>query len=83
MVKVAGSNPASRSTGSRSTMTWGGDPVDGVLVINAGLGPLHRVSLRYAIRTLCRQVAVVHEAEPDRLLGLYPLSRVVRLVRTW
>lgn len=52
-----------------------------VLVINADLGPLHRVSLRHAIRMLCRQVAEIHEAEPDRLIGIYPLPRVVRLVR--
>jgi len=51
-----------------------------VLVINADLGPLHRVSLRHAVRMLWRQVAVVHEAEPDRRIGAYPLPRVVRLV---
>ncbi len=51
-----------------------------VLVINADLGPLHRVSLRHAVRMLWRQVAVVHEAEPDRRVGDYPLPRVVRLV---
>jgi hypothetical protein len=52
-----------------------------VLVINADLGPLHRVSLAHAIRMLCRQVAVVHEAVPDRQLGVFPLPKVVRLVR--
>lgn len=52
-----------------------------VLVINADLGPLHRVSLRHAIRMLCRRVAEVHEAEPDRLIGVYPLPKVVRLVQ--
>ena len=41
-----------------------------VLVLNADPGPLHRVSLRHAIRMLCRQVAVVHEAEPDIRLGI-------------
>jgi 5-methylcytosine-specific restriction endonuclease McrA len=55
--------------------------VDAVLVLNADLGPLHRVSLRHAIRMLLRQVAEIHEAEPDRLIGVYPLPRVVRLVR--
>ncbi len=54
--------------------------MDGVLVLNADMGPLHRVSLRHAIRMLCRQVAEVHEAEPDRLIGVYPVPRVVRLV---
>lgn len=51
-----------------------------VLVLNADLGPLHRVSLRHAVRMLCRQVAVVHEAEPDRQLGVFPMPRVLRLV---
>ena len=55
--------------------------MDTVLVLNADLGPLHRVSLRHAIRMLCRQVAEVHEAEPDVHLGVFPLPRVVRLVR--
>jgi 5-methylcytosine-specific restriction endonuclease McrA len=54
--------------------------VEAVLVLNADLGPLHRVTLRHAIRMLCREVAVVHEAEPDRPLGIFPLPRVVRLV---
>jgi 5-methylcytosine-specific restriction endonuclease McrA len=54
--------------------------MNGVLVLNADLGPLHRVSLRHAVRMLLREVAVVHEAEPDRLIGVYPLPRVVRLV---
>jgi 5-methylcytosine-specific restriction endonuclease McrA len=56
-------------------------PVEAVLVLNADLGPLHRVSLRHAIRMLCRQVAVVHEAEPDIRLGIFPMPRVVRLVQ--
>jgi 5-methylcytosine-specific restriction endonuclease McrA len=54
--------------------------VDAVLVLNADLGPLHRVSLRHAIRMLLRQVAEIHEAEPDRLIGVFPMPRVVRLV---
>jgi hypothetical protein len=56
-------------------------PVDAVLVLNADLGPLHRVSLRHAVRMLFRQVAVVHEAEPDIQLGIFPMPRVVRLVQ--
>lgn len=52
-----------------------------VLVLNADLNPLHRVSLRHAIRMLFRQVAEVHEAEPDRLIGVYPMPKVVRLVQ--
>jgi 5-methylcytosine-specific restriction endonuclease McrA len=56
------------------------NPMNAVLVLNADLGPLHRVSLRHAIRMLLRQVAVIHEAEADRLIGVYPIPRVVRLV---
>jgi 5-methylcytosine-specific restriction endonuclease McrA len=55
--------------------------VEAVLVLNADLGPLHRVPVRHAIRMLCRKVAVVHEAVPDRALGVFPLPKVVRLVR--
>jgi 5-methylcytosine-specific restriction endonuclease McrA len=55
--------------------------VDAVLVLNADLGPLHQVSLRHAIRMIFRRVAEIHEAEPDRLIGVYPVPRVVRLVR--
>lgn len=55
--------------------------MDTVLVINADLGPLHRVSLSHAIRMLVRRVAEVHEAKPDRLIGVYPVPTVVRLVR--
>lgn len=53
-----------------------------VLVLNAdGVVPLHRVSLRHAIRMLVRQVAEVHEAQPDRLIGVFPMPTAVRLVR--
>lgn len=52
-----------------------------MLVLNADLGPLHRVSLRHAIRMLCRRVAVVHEAEPDRQFGVFPMPRILRLVQ--
>jgi hypothetical protein len=55
--------------------------VEGVLVLNADLGPLHRVSLKHAVRMLLRQVAEIHEAVPDRQIGVFPLPRVVRLVR--
>ena len=51
-----------------------------VLVLNADLGPLHRVSLRHAVRMLVRQVAQVHESQPDRLIGVFPMPTVVRLV---
>ena len=55
--------------------------MEAVLVLNADLGPLHRVSLRHAIRMLCRRVAVVHESEPDIRIGIFPVPTVVRLVR--
>jgi len=55
--------------------------VQAVQVLNADLGYLHRVSLRHAIRMLCRNVAEVHEAEPDIWLGPFPMPKVVRLVR--
>ncbi|HEU5109716.1 MAG TPA: HNH endonuclease [Micromonosporaceae bacterium] len=55
--------------------------MDAVLVLNADLGPLHRVSVRHAVRMILRRVAEIHEAEPDRLIGVYPVPRVVRLVR--
>ncbi|MPZ26858.1 MAG: HNH endonuclease [Micromonosporaceae bacterium] len=55
--------------------------MDAVLVLNADLGPLHRVSFRHAIRMLVRQVAVVHEAEPDRIVGVWPMPKVLRLVQ--
>lgn len=52
-----------------------------VLVLNADLGPLHRVSLRHAIRMLCRGVAEVHESEPDIRYGPWGMPKVVKLVR--
>ncbi|MEU3452283.1 HNH endonuclease [Micromonospora sp. NPDC006766] len=55
--------------------------MDAVLVINADLGPLHRVTVAHAIRMLCRQVAEIHEAEPDKVIGVFPMPKVVRLVR--
>lgn len=55
--------------------------MDAVLVLNADLGPLHRVPVKHAIRMLMRQVAEIHEAEPDRLIGVFPMPRVLRLVR--
>ncbi|GEL48064.1 HNH endonuclease [Cellulomonas hominis] len=52
----------------------------GVLVLNAGLEPLHRVDFKHAIRMLVREVAVVHEAAAGSF-GPYPRPLVVRLVR--
>ncbi len=52
-----------------------------VLVLNADMQPLQRVSLRHAVRMLVRAVAEVHDHEPDRLIGVWPMPTVVRLVR--
>ncbi len=52
-----------------------------VLVLNAGYEPLHRVSVRHAIRMLVREVAVVEEADPGRRMGPFPVPRVLRLTR--
>ncbi len=52
-----------------------------VLVLNADEQPLLRVSLRHAIRMLVRQVAEVHEAIPDRMIGVFKIPIAVRLVR--
>lgn len=51
-----------------------------VLVLNADLGPLHRVSLRHAIRMLCRGVAEIHESEPDIRFGAWPRPLAVKLI---
>lgn len=52
-----------------------------VLVLNADLQPLQRVSLRHAVRMLVRQVAEVHDSHADRIIGVWPMPTVVRLVR--
>lgn len=55
--------------------------MSGVLVLNAGYEPLHRVSFQHAIRMLVREVAVVEEAVEGKSFGPFPLPRVLRLVR--
>lgn len=52
-----------------------------VMVLNADLGPLHRVSLKHAIRMLFRGVAEVHESEPEIRLGPFPRPVSVRLIQ--
>lgn len=52
-----------------------------VLVLNADLGPLHRVSLKHAVRMLCRGVAEIHEAEPDIRFGIWPMPTAVKLLK--
>jgi 5-methylcytosine-specific restriction endonuclease McrA len=82
MVEVAGSIPVSRSFSPTTDETLKEViPVSDVLVVNADLGPLHRVSLQHAIRMLVRQVAELHDFEPDRVIGIFPMPKVVRLVR--
>lgn len=56
-------------------------PQPGVLVLNAGMEPLHRVSLRHAVGMLLREVAVVHERVEGQTFGPFPRPLVVRLVR--
>jgi 5-methylcytosine-specific restriction endonuclease McrA len=55
--------------------------MSGVLVLNAGYEPMHRVSIRHAIGMLVREVAVVEEAVEGRSVGPFPMPRVLRLVR--
>jgi hypothetical protein len=52
-----------------------------VLVLNADMEPLTRVSLRPAVKMLVRQVAEVHDHVPDRAFGIWPMPTAVRLVR--
>lgn len=51
-----------------------------VLVLNADLELLHRVTVKHAVRMLLRKVAEIHEADPDRLIGVFPMPKVLRLV---
>lgn len=52
-----------------------------VLVLNAGYEPLHRVSLKHAIRMIVREVAVIEEAVEGVNYGDFPMPMVLRLVR--
>ncbi len=57
-----------------------------VLVLNASYEPLHRVSLKHAIKMLVREVAVVEEAHQSEdgevvTIGQFQVPRVLRLVR--
>src|SRR4051812_31500071 len=55
--------------------------MSGVLVLNAGYEPMHRVSLPHAVRMLHRRVAVVERAVEGKRFGPYPMPAVLRLVR--
>lgn len=57
-----------------------------VLVLNASYEPLHRVSLKHAIKMLVREVAVIEEAHETEdgqsvTIGRFQVPRVLRLVR--
>lgn len=52
-----------------------------VVLLNASYEPLSRVTFQKAVKMLFRQVAIVEEAHPDRMIGPHPWPRVIRLVR--
>lgn len=52
-----------------------------VLLYNASFEPLGRVSFQHAVKMLVREVAVVHEAHGERMIGPYQWPRALRLVR--
>jgi len=52
-----------------------------VLLYNASFEPLGRVSFQHAVKMLVREVAVVHEAMGERMIGPYQWPRALRLVR--
>lgn len=53
----------------------------GVVVLNASYEPLQVVSLKHAVKMLCRSVAVVEEADGDKTIGPFPYPKILRLVR--
>ena len=55
--------------------------MSGVVVLNTDNTALHTVSVQHAIRMLVREVAIVEEAQADRMIGPYPWPVVLRLVR--
>ena len=55
--------------------------MSGVLVLNTDNTALHTVSIKHAIGMLVREVAVVEEAQPDKVIGPYPWPIVLRLIR--
>lgn len=52
-----------------------------VLVLNAGYEPLHKVSIKHAIKMIVREVAVIEEAHEQETFGSFPVPLVLRLVR--
>lgn len=55
--------------------------MNSVLVLNAGYEPLHRVSVKHAIKMIVREVAVIEEASEEETFGIFPVPTVLRLVR--
>ena len=52
-----------------------------VQLYNASFEPMGRVSFQHAVKMLVREVAVVHEAHGERMIGPYQWPRALRLVR--
>lgn len=52
-----------------------------VLVLNAGYEPLHRVSVKHAIKMIVREVAVIEESVDDKTFGPFPMPKVLRLLK--
>lgn len=52
-----------------------------VVILNADYLPLQTVDLRHAVRMLAREVAIVEEQDGDRMIGPFPLPKVVRLIK--
>jgi 5-methylcytosine-specific restriction endonuclease McrA len=54
--------------------------MESVLVLNASYEPLHKVSIKHAIKMLVREVAVIEEAA-EEMFGEFPKPLVLRLVK--
>ena len=52
-----------------------------VLVLNAGYEPLHKVSVKHAIKMIVREVAVIEESHDDEMFGSFPVPKVLRLLK--
>ena len=52
-----------------------------VLLYNASYEPLGRVTFKHAVKMLVREVAVVHEAHAEQMIGPYRWPLALRLVR--
>lgn len=51
-----------------------------VLLLNADLDPLRKISLRKALKMLFRRKAEVHEAEEGVHIGPYPKPKIIKLL---